>query len=235
MYGVLFLQQRTDTPCNEPRLHLRAVEHLLVGVFHINQMKLGLRVRARQIVRRPEMQFFLLAVVHLAHLSGHDVGKHEVGRVEHFLARAEVLRQQHLARFSLLRLFGIAVVQILLQKDGRVSQAEPVNALLYIAHRKEVLLLLGNGTEDTVLHFVGVLILVHHDFPVASGDLSGQVGGRAVFLCQNRNGVVLLVGEINHITAHLFLLIGLGKRLCQPDQRQHSRRHHAKILQIFFR
>ncbi|MPM56196.1 hypothetical protein SDC9_102998 [bioreactor metagenome] len=71
---------------------------------------------------------------------------------------------------------------ILAKKDGWVGQAEPVDGLLHVAHQEEIFSLPGERAENGVLHLVGILILIHHDFGVAPAPLVGKLGGLTLFI-----------------------------------------------------
>ena len=90
----------------------------------------------------------------------------------------------------------------------------------------------GNGLKDTVLHLVGILILIHHDLLIPLGYLPCQLRRASVRLTKQRHGIVLLIGEIHGVAAHLLRLIPLGELLRQPQQRQHRRSCGAEIVQM---
>lgn len=48
-------------------------------------------------IARPDVQGLVLAVVQLAHFPGKDVAEHEVRRVQHRVARAEILLKRSFA------------------------------------------------------------------------------------------------------------------------------------------
>ena len=48
-----------------------------------------------------------------------------------------------------------------------ISKAVSLDALFDIAYRENILLLFGNCPKNGILHLVGILILIHHDFPIA--------------------------------------------------------------------
>ena len=50
---------------------------------------------------------------------------------------------------------------IFIHKKFGACKPEPIDALLHIPHGEQVPALSGDGLKDTVLHLVGVLILVH--------------------------------------------------------------------------
>ena len=123
-------------------------------------------------------------VFNIRRASGHNLVKDEVYGRQHFTAAAEVLLHVDELIFIVCRgFFGEAVVFGL--KEIRVGQAEAVNALLHIPNGKAVVLP-GNQIQDSFLHTVGVLILIHHDGFVLF--LQGE-GHRA---CHHRT--VLIIG-----------------------------------------
>jgi len=90
----------------------------------------------------------------------HDEGKDVVGSLQDLCARAEILRQQELARLAggLCAAHGIGGV--FLQEDRGVGQTEAVDRLLDVADEEKVLPFPADGLENTLLHGVGVLIFV---------------------------------------------------------------------------
>ena len=232
LYGILFIQQFADLLGNKARLHCRAVELLIFRVKDADEMELRVHILPRLIVCSAKIQLLIIAVVHLAHTAGHNVAENEVRGMQHRLAGAEVAAEQHLAGFPVIRLRCGQVLQIFCQKDRGVCQTETINALLHIANHEEILLVSGDSAENAVLHLVGILILIHHNFVVAGRNLPRQIAGFAVFIQQYLNGIVLLIGEIDGIAAQLFLLIRFRELACQADQPQHGRRHTPQILQI---
>ena len=177
---------------------------------HLHKMELRAAVGVLGIAR-PDVQGLVLAVVQLAHFPGKDVAEHEVRRVQHRVARAEVLGKQQLCALALRRVGGVRIVQIVVEENTRVGEAEAVDALLDVADGEKVFPFTGNGGEDAVLHLVRVLIFVHHDLAVALRDRSRKVGGLSVRAEEQVNGLMLLVGEVRRVAAALLLLIGAGK------------------------
>ena len=181
---------------------------LLRGHFHKMELRAAVGVLG---IARPDVQGLILAVVQLAHFPGKDVAEHEVRRVQHRVARAEVFAQKELRALALRRVGGVRVAQIVVEENTRVGEAEAVDALLDVADGEEVFSFTGNGGEDAVLHLVRVLIFVHHDLAVALRDRSRKVGGLSVRAEEQVNGLMLLVGEVRRVAAALLLLIGAGE------------------------
>ena len=177
---------------------------------HLHKMELRAAVGVLGIAR-PDVQGLILAVVQLAHFPGKDVAEHEVRRVQHRIARAEVFAQKELCALALRCVGGVRVAQIVVEENTRVGEAEAVDALLDVADGEKVFSFTGNGGEDAVLHLVRVLVLVHHDLAVALRDRSRKVGGLSVRAEEQVNGLMLLVGEVRRVAAALLLLIGAGK------------------------
>ena len=97
------------------------------------------------------------------------------------------------------------------QEDGGICQPEPIDGLLHIAHGEQIFPLPGNCLKNVVLDLVGILILVHEDFPVAGGDLLPQLRGVAVLIRQQLQRQMLLIGEICRIQPQLFFSVALRK------------------------
>ena len=213
---VLHREAAGDEPLyvvrDEARLGPGRAELFRVALLrgHLHKMELRAAVGVLGIAR-PDVQGLVLAVVQLAHFPGKDVAEHEVRRVQHRVARAEVLGKQQLCALALRRVGGVRIAQIVVKEDARVGEAEAVDALLDVADGEKVFSFTGNGGEDAVLHLVRVLIFVHHDLAVALRDRSRKVGGLSVRAEEQVDGLMLLVGEVRRVAAALLLLIGAGK------------------------
>ena len=116
--------------------------------------------------------------------------------------------EYHAARLAVLRPVRVRERAVFGQEDGRVSQPEPVNALLDVAHHEQVGLVPGQRTEDRVLHRVRVLILVHRDLGKALGQGFRELGGFALVI-QQAHREVLKVVEVRRVACAL----GGGKRI----------------------
>ena len=232
LHGELLIQQLPDAPRCKAGLRLSAVQRLVRCVLHTDHVQLRLPPRCWGIVRRAEVQLLLIGVVHLPHFLGHDVRKDEVSGLQHLPAGSEVAAEHHAAGLPLLGIRRVGELPVLTHKDGGVRQPEPVDALLHIAHGEQVPPCAGDSPENTVLHLVGILILVHHDLLIPLGHLPRQIRWFIVLTAQQRHGVVLLVGEIHGIAPHLLRLVALGEPLRQTQQRQHGRRCCLQILQM---
>ena len=180
------------------------------------------------------MQRLVLPVLHIAHIRREDIGKDEVGRVQDLPPGAEILGEKDLALLSGRSLLVGEEPGILLQKDGGVCQAEAVDALLDVAHRENILPIPGHCPENGVLHFVGVLVLIHQDLLIPLGHLPPQLRGGAVLPHQQPQRQMLLVGEVRRVEPKLFCLISPGKLACQPQQSFHSGRHGPQVLHGLF-
>ena len=125
----------------------------------------------------------------------------------------------------------IGIGPVFFQEYPRFRQPKPVDALLHIAHGKDILSLPRYRPEDTVLHLISVLVLVHHDLPVPPGHLLAKLRGRSVLAAQHLHGVVFLVREIHSVPPHLLCPEPLVEVPCQCQQRPHSGRDDLQIAQ----
>ena len=183
--------------------------------------------------RRAGTQLLRFAVVQLAHFLGHDVCKDKICRFQNLCARAEIAGKQQLAALPLRSLFRFGKGVVVREENAGIGKAEAINALLDIADGKEVFAVLRDRVKDAVLHLIGVLIFVHHDLTVALRNGARKLGRPAVFIRQQADRLMLLVGEVGRVAAAFLALIGAGKVRRQIQKRQHRRRHCAKIVDRF--
>ena len=232
LHRVALVQQGADAARHKGGLLRRPVPLVLALVLHADQMVFRLRPGAGQIVFRAVVEPFIVAVVQLSRLPGENAGEHEVHRLQHLPPGPEVPGQQHFPRLPLPGGGSVGKGVVFPQENGGVGHAEAVDALLHVAHHKEVLPLPGHGGKNVVLHVVAVLVLVHHDLPVPPRHVAGQLRRVVVFLQQQRNGKVLHVGEIHDVPPRLLLPVGPGKVPGEVHQGQHSRRHGLNIVNV---
>ena len=157
------------------------------------------------------------------------MAENEVRSFQHLRPGPEIAGEQYLAGLAWGSSIRVAIALVFLQEYLRLCQAEAIDALLDVAHSKKVPPFTGNSGENAVLNLVGVLVLVHHDLHIALCDLPGQLRGAAVGGQEQLHGVVLLVGEIRYVAAHLLLLQGTDKLRRQVQQRQHGRSHDVQV------
>ena len=225
---IALVQQGPDPLCHEPGL---CGELLHRAVFFpgtlpgADEMELRVAVLPGRIVGCAEMQRLVLPVLHIAHVRREDIGKDEVGRVQDLPPGAEILGEQDLALLPGACLFIGKEPGILLQKDGGVCQPEAVNALLYIAHRENILPIPGHCPENGVLYLIGVLVFIHQDLLVPLGYLPPKLCGGAVLPHQQPQGQMLLVGEVCRVEPELFRLVSPGELAGQAQQGLHGGRH----------
>ena len=100
---------------------------------------------------------------------------------------------------------------VFLQENGRVGETETVNALLHVPHNEQILFPFRHRPENRVLHLVRILIFVHKDFRVASGDLLSGFRRTSVRRNEQLQRQMLLVGEIGGVQAQFFQPVGLRK------------------------
>lgn len=214
--GIALIQQLPDARRHEPGLggdllyRLVILPRLLVGR---DEMELCLAIHPLRVIRRPEVEGLVLAVVHLPHLHRQNVGEDEVGALQNLPPGAEVAGQQDLPLLSVSRLLPGLEPVVFSQENGGIRQAKAVDALLHVPHSEDVLPVFGHRLEDGVLDLVGVLVLVHQDLPVSGRHLLPQLCGGTAGTHQQAQGQVLLVGEVGSVQPQLLLPVPLRKVL----------------------
>ena len=138
------------------------------------------------------------------------------------------------ARLAVLRPVRVRERTVFGQEDGRVSQPEPVNALLDVAHHEQVGLVPGQRTEDRVLHGIRVLILVHRDLGKALGQGFRQLGGLPLVIQQTHREVLKVV-EVRRVARALGGGKRIVKRVHHVAQRGERGRSQAAVVLGFLR
>ena len=204
-YKRAAVQKLRDARGDELGLRAGLVAGIVVRGGQVKAVQLDLGAPLLREARAGD-EGFGLRIVELARLFFHDEGKDVVGSLQDLCARAEILRQQELARLAggLCAAHGIGGV--FLQEDRGVGQTEAVDRLLDVADEEKVLPFPADGLENTLLHGVGVLIFVDQDLAVGLREAPRGGGGRAgVLFRQQADHAVLEVGEIEKMAAAFFL------------------------------
>ena len=232
------VQQLPDAPRGEPRLERGLVRRVVVlaEIRRIHEQHLGpvARVARLRVVVRAEVQRFAVGILQIAHGLAHDGREQVVARIQHRRTRAEVLPEDHAARLAVLRLVRVRERTVFGQEDGRVGQAEAVNALLDVAHHEQVGFISGQRAEDRVLHRVRVLILVHRDLGKALGQ-GFREPGRLAPVIQQAHREVLEVIEVRRIARALGGGKRVVKRVHHVAQRGERGRGQAAVVLGFLR
>ena len=230
-HRVSLIQQLPDPLRHEAGLRQGTADTLSAANHgRIQQMELHRAVLPLRKIACAEIQLLDLGIGQFAHLAAHHGPEHKVHRIQHRLAGSEILTEEDLSRLPLPFLTGQHEAAVFFQKDGGIGQSEAVDGLFDIAHGEEIFLLPGNGGENTVLHLIGVLILVHHHLQVAPRHRAGQLRGLTVTIQQQTDGIVLLIGEIRGVAPQLLPAVGCGKPAAEIQQSLHSRGRAAQIL-----
>ena len=197
-------------------------------------------------VGHPLPQSLRLAVFQFSHLLTHTGGEHIVDAGNHFPAGAEIVAEQDFPPLPRLCFLCRNKGAVFFQKNLGVSQAEAVDGLLHIPHQKAVVLFLGQGGEDGVLHLVGILVFIHHDLPEPGAELPGGGGDAgAAFPQEQIQGAVLQISKIQNPAAALDPAVFCVKLTHQINQslsrrpglaqiRQHLGRIIGKAPGVFF-
>ena len=121
LYRKFTCQHIADIVRDERGLSLACAHALLARLRRqIEQMELR-AARARFDIIRAEAQHFIRAVVELTHFLGKNIAEDKIRRVQHFLTRAEVAREQQLRAVVLLCVLKRRPGVIMLQKNTRVG------------------------------------------------------------------------------------------------------------------
>ena len=223
------VQEPLDARGDKFRLRARLVAAFLVRRKIIQAVQLDLRAgRVRKL--RAGDERLVLRVIQPSGLLFHHERKNVVDRLQNLGPRAEILRQQQLARLagSLRAEQGIGVV--FGKEDRRIRQPEPVDRLLHVADHEQILPAAADSLKNALLHGVGVLIFVDQDLTVALRKASGGLRRLAGALFRQKiEHAVLQIGKIEQMTAALLLREALVKA---PQQRQKPPQRRDGFAQI---
>ena len=226
------LQHLPDAPGTVVRLLSDGLRRVLIVRLCLEQADLRAVIIRAFRERRADMQRFAVSVIQIAQLFAHQGRKQEIDAVKHLWARTEVFGKHDTARRGIGDVLRIAVRQIFLQKNRWIGETEAVNALFDIADHKDVFFLIADCAKNRVLHRIGILVFVDHDF--GKMHVVGQLGRRTVRIGQQFDREVLEVVEIHDTAPQLLLLVGIHERLYRIAQRAHGGCHHVHIQPDFF-
>ena len=135
---------------------LRSMGSVLFGrirgkVFPIDQLQghFCFGFRERRIIVRAAVKRFLLVIINVTGLSGHDAGEKSVDGFRYREAGAEVFREKGKRRKMLAVIAGKGV--LFFDKDRRVRTSEAVDALLQVADIEKVFTIFTDAAEDHIL------------------------------------------------------------------------------------
>ena len=167
-------------------------------------------------------------IVNFRDTAVHHVREHAVHRIQHSGPAAEIQVQHHPAAWRVLP--GRKALQ-LAQEQARLCQAEPVNALLYIAHIKIGLPLAAlEGVEDGLLQGAHVLIFVHEHRIEPPRLLAAQVR-----IAQHGQRHMFKIAEIDACLAELARLKAVVKAAHRFGQPTRGRPHGLHIRRALFK
>ena len=115
-----------------------------------------------------------------------------------------------------------------MQKNIRIGKPEPINALFDVADHKNIFFVIADRAENGVLHGIGVLILIHHNF--RKMHLTRKLCRGIVLIHEQLHRKVLQIVKVHDTAPQFFRLIGVHKQLYCIAQRTNRRRHHVHIL-----
>ena len=208
--GCFFCQQPLDARGNKLRLLRVFLRRFVVqrrGVIQRDAVQLDLRLR-RIRERTRAAQRLLLGVVQLPSLAAHHERKYVVHAVHDLLSGTEIIAEQNFTRLSRNCIRMIYITIVFFKEDPRVSQPEAVDRLLHVANHKAVFAVLRHRLKNTLLHGVGVLILVHENLAIPRGDLPRRRRRqRCAALREQADALVLQIGKIQQLAAAFFLRV----------------------------
>ncbi len=220
-------QHRADARRAVVRLLPDCLRRFVVVRVRLEQAKLRAVVVCPVRERRACVKRFAFGVIQIAQPLTHQRREQIVDAVKHLRPRAEIAREHHAARRIIPHLVRVIIGEIFLQKNRGVCQTEAVDALLDIAHHKDVLFVIAHRAENGILDRIRVLILIDHNF--GERQLPRQRGRVSRLIGQQFNSKMLEVVEIHDAAPLLFALICLHKRLHRVAQGTDRRRHHLHV------
>ena len=128
-----------------------------------------------------------------------------IGHADHALVATEVVGHENtVTRRGLFSLFQYGKILAIAGKDRGVGSAETVDALFQVADHKAAVA--AHETEDLVLHFVHVLILVYIYLIVLCRQFGRRGRGLSVFVTEQAQHIAAVVGEVANAPCLFFLL-----------------------------
>ena len=211
-HDILRLHRSQSIPTADQRSLIQHIADLLrnkvcfflIGVFPNFQ---SVKLRTGTIQRCMGYTFpqcFRFSISKAAHLRCHTGGKHIVYRLDHFRTGAEIVAEQNFSSLSGSCFLRVFVGMILLKENIRVCQSELVNRLLHITDHEAVVAFHSQRSEDRILHTVGILILIYHDFTETVADLHRRNRRPAAAFSQHKiQRFMLKIAEIQTSPAAL--------------------------------
>ena len=164
-------------------------------------------------------EHLLFAIAQATHCFAHTIREHIVDCFDHFTAGAEIGAEQHLSALAGSRFLRRNVSMVFIQKNTRICQPELIDGLLHVANHKAIVSSIGQCLKNRILYAVGVLILIHHNFPEPASDLTGRSSNMVSALSPEEiQHFVLQIAEIHTPAAFLGLGICFIKSMNQSDQ-----------------
>ena len=224
-HGKAFLHQALH------RIRHRArVSHGGVAAAHVHNIQLhGAAVVS---VVRASHQHFVPVVVHVAHCAAHHTGKHIIDLVDDIARAAEVVAQGDGGR---VRAAGRIRRKTAALADEylRAGQTEAVNALLHVAHKKQVgAVVVGEALIQKRLQGIGILIFVHKHRVEPAGHRAGHSRFFAVFTAQQLQCQMLKIAVLQCLFRQLIFVQPRPEGLCSTGQ---SRSHRRNAGTVFFK
>ena len=180
------------------------------------------------------MQGFVPFIGNAADRAAHNGAEHVIDCPNDILSAAEIIRQRdgHGVRtVRLIRGKGI----LFLQKAARVCHAEAVNALLHVAHKKEVRFVIIRKTAVKLcLNGVGVLIFVHHHRVIPCRHLTRDCRFLSAFIAQQAQSQMLKIAVFERFFLHFRLIEQRFKALCGACQSAKQRGNARTVGGKFF-
>ena len=209
------VQKLRDAAGDKFRLNLSAFHgRMLWQGGHVDAVQLD-RGLAHIRIGPVGMQSFCVAVAKAAGSRRHGQPEDVVRRGENHGMGAEIIRQQDFSRFPLPCLRIVRKTVVFFQKNTGVRQTEAIDRLLHVSDKEEIFFVAGNCPKDCVLHAVGILILVDHDFGIMLRHFPRRSRRQTAGMGQQTQGFMLQIVIVQHMPLQFALPVPFRKA---PDQ-----------------
>ena len=209
------IQKLRDAAGDKFRLNLCAFHgRMLWQGGHVDAVQLD-RGLAHIRIGAVGMQSFRVAVAKAAGSRRHGQPEDIVRRGKNRRMGEEIIRQQDFSRFPLPCLRIVRETGVFFQKNTGVRQTEAINRLLHVSDKEKIFFVAGNCPKDCVLHAVGILILVDHDFGIVLRHFPRRSRRQTAGMGQQTQGFMLQIVIVQHMPLQFALPVPFRKA---PDQ-----------------
>ena len=198
--------------------------------LHIHTTQFSIRLLERNMADSLIKRFFG-AIVHTAHFRTHAGFEHIITSLKHTTAGSEIAAENDLTVLPRLRFVRRLEFVIFIKENRWIRQAELIDGLLHITDHEKVTSFNGKRMIDLVLYFVGILVLVHHNFQEASADFFRRRGQlNTVFPQQQIQHFMFQIAKIQNAAALFRFTVGCIKFLYQRSQASDRIGRRTQIL-----